>query len=345
VGEKSLPGGLDNSLAEVDGRPAIAYYHAVDWNLRFAICSSADGTGEWDLQLVDGDLRVGEYCSLAVVDGLPAISYYDSITPYLGVKFAINSEPDASGTWSAHGVDDYGQPGTPTSLAEVAGKPAIAYLDMLYDRIAYARNSEADGSGTWTFSEIDSHWTHNLRRCQLAVIAGKPAVIYLHGFDYHLNYAVNSSADGSGEWAIHVIDEVGNAVGYRLTLAEVAGRPAAAYRLVYNDPQLLRFAICTSADGSGAWNYSTVDSYPQSWDYPSLKVVDGYPAIAYCAQDGRVLYAVNSMPDGSGDWNITTVAQGVEYVSWTFLAVIDGSPGISFHDSGDETLKFAYKVN
>jgi outer membrane protein assembly factor BamB len=351
VGNDPLSSEVYNSLVEVDGRPGIAYYHVEDKQLKFALCSTADGTGDWDIQLVDGDADVGEYCSLAIINDLPAISYYDAY-PNCDLKFAINSEPDASGIWAVQTVETEGYPGTPSSLAEVVGKPAMGYLDMPADEVSFARNSVSDGSGTWSFSVVDSFWSCQMRRCQMAVIAGKPGVVYFHGFDMQLKYAYSSLADGSGTWAIHVVHDVGTQIGYRLTLAEIDGRPAVAYRYVYGDPQQLCFAICSTADGSGAWTISVVDSSPSSFDYPSLKVVDGYPTIAYSGQDGFLLYAVNTMADASGGWVITPIAHSEGAVSVTNLAVIDGSPAVSYHDSGpsilgpeDDSLRYVYKAS
>jgi len=56
----------------------------------------------------------------------------------------------------------------------------------------------------------------------------------------------------------------------------VAGNPAIAYL----SAGALKFARNAAADGSGAWTAVTVDA--AGAQFPSLAVVEGTPAIAYC---------------------------------------------------------------
>jgi hypothetical protein len=145
------------SLAVVDDRPAISYYDVTNRDLKFTINALADGSGAWSTYTVDAAGEVGDYPSLCVVDGRPAISYQDGTNAAdRNLKFAINAAADGSGAWSTYTVDGPDSVGAYTSLAVVAGRPAIAYYDATNSGVKYAISALADGSGAWSIYTIDS---------------------------------------------------------------------------------------------------------------------------------------------------------------------------------------------
>ena len=66
--------GACTSLAVVDGKPAISYFHfsggANDKDLKFTINSAADGSGTWTIHVVDTSTYVGQWTSLCVVSNV-----------------------------------------------------------------------------------------------------------------------------------------------------------------------------------------------------------------------------------------------------------------------------------
>jgi hypothetical protein len=130
------------SLAIVNGNPAISYWDSGNWDLKFARASTATGgsVSDWtQIVTVDSAGEVGVYCDLAIVSGNPAISYHDWTNGSL--KYA-RSETATGGSsdWTQivtvdNTSDDVGEY---TSLAYVAGSPAIAYYDNTGDALKYA---------------------------------------------------------------------------------------------------------------------------------------------------------------------------------------------------------------
>ncbi|MBE7494571.1 MAG: hypothetical protein HS117_06475 [Verrucomicrobiaceae bacterium] len=158
--------GADTSLAVVNGRPAISYRDATNFDLKYAIAPSADGTGTWTTVTVDSAGVLGAYTSLAVVNGRPAISYFDNSDFQGRLKYAIASTADGTGSpWTTLTVDTAGYVGEYTSLAVVDGRPAISYFDATNDDLKYAIAPSADGTGTWTTLTVDSAGSvgHTLR--------------------------------------------------------------------------------------------------------------------------------------------------------------------------------------
>ena len=80
----------------MNGNPAVAYYNVTDTSLMFARNSAVDGSGSWNVVVVDYPDSVGLYCSLAVVDGNPAISYYDLTHDDLRYVRATTATSDAT---------------------------------------------------------------------------------------------------------------------------------------------------------------------------------------------------------------------------------------------------------
>ncbi|MFO1489958.1 MAG: choice-of-anchor D domain-containing protein [Kiritimatiellia bacterium] len=285
------------------------------------------GSGGW----------VGERISGAVINGNPALCYVDRLTGH--VRFARNASADGSGAWTTSNVapipvSDTDTPVLETSLAVVAGNPALVFCDAdlgLY----YARNANANGTGAWTTNRVS---TTGRSDASLAVVAGNPAASFYDADARTLRFARNANATGTGAWTLTTVDAASRA-GVHSSLAVVAGNPAIAYFNDTNDDLL--FARCSTADGTGAWTITTVDATGRTGEFPSLAVVNGMPAIAYYDFDERALrYATNSAADGSGAW--TTVIADPDQGLEPSLAVINGTPAISyFNFDANKSIRFA----
>jgi hypothetical protein len=265
---------------------------------------------------------VGERITGAVINGNPALCYVDRLTGH--VRYARNAAADGSGAWNTNNVaavaiSDTDAPVLETSLAVVAGNPALVFCDAELG-LYYARNANANGTGAWTTNRVS---TTGRLDASLAVVAGAPAVSYYDADTLNLRFARNSNVSGTGVWTSFQVDPATRA-GAHSSLAVVAGNPAIAY---FNDAtDDLMFARCATADGQGPGRSPRWTPTGRTGEYPSLAVVNGLPAIAYYDFDERALrYATNSAADGSGTWTTVIVDpdQGLE----PSLAVINGTPG------------------
>jgi hypothetical protein len=77
-----------------------------------------------------------------------------------------------------------------TSLAVVAGRPAISYLDSTNYNLKFAINSAADGSGTWTAIAVDSAGNVG-EYTSLAVVDGRPAISYYDNTNGDLKFVIS----------------------------------------------------------------------------------------------------------------------------------------------------------
>jgi len=341
--------GQYTSMAIVGGNPAISCYDVATQDLKFVRNSAADGSGTWTATTVDSTGNVGQYTSLVVLaNGNPAISYYDVTNTAL--KFAVNSQPDGSGTWTATIVDTGAIAanivGQYTSMAIVNGNPAISYYDSTNGDLKYARNSAADGSGTWAIVSVDGTGIAPAssnsvgQYTSLAVIGGNPAIAYNDATATDLKYVRATDADGTA-WGAPVFAEVSaNSVGTSTSLISLNGGPAISYYT--SSAGDLKFARNSAADGSGAWTVTTVDSAGFVGLFTSLAIVGGNPAISYSDSTNTALkFARNSATDGSGTWTLSTVESAGFVGQYASLAIVGGNPAISYYDATTGDLRFA----
>jgi hypothetical protein len=129
------------SMLMVDGNPAIAYYDVTNGNLKFIRCTDSYGTpGLWGTPLLlDSVGDVGQEISMAIINGKPAIAYYDVTNK--GLKYIQCRVADGSaGNWGGPLTVDKGSGSFRWgSMIEVAGQPAIAYLDHKINDLKYIR--------------------------------------------------------------------------------------------------------------------------------------------------------------------------------------------------------------
>jgi hypothetical protein len=318
-------------------------------DLKFARNSAVDGTGLWTITTVDtgGTANVGRYNSLALTTtGLPIVSYYDVTNG--DVKFARNSAPDGSGSWTITVVDNGGSAvvGEDTSLVIMPnGRPAISYRDTTNNMLKLARNSAADGSGAWTITTVDNAVASQLS--SLAIVNGHPAVSYQSilvgvGGPY-LKFARNTLADGSGTWTIAAIIRpppgfVGAVAQSSLAILS-NGNPAIAYAGFDGPLHVLRNS---AADGSGPWSSSAVQGAGGAGLSHAI-MANGRPALAHYGAGLQITR--NSAADASGIWLPTAPdASGNGAISTSAVVLTNGRLGISYHtrpenDNGD--LKWA----
>ncbi len=121
--------GTSPSLAIVDGKPAIAYgdtNSSANGHLNYVRAKDANGAS-WGTPfsvVISGN--AGYFPWLAVMDGFPAVVYTDNTTHSL---YYVQSSDIDGAKWLAPFTVDSGQFDAYSSLADVNGKPGIAYED------------------------------------------------------------------------------------------------------------------------------------------------------------------------------------------------------------------------
>ena len=275
--------GRFTSLAVVDGYPAISYYNSNTSALMYVRASDADGSAWGTPVTVDTLNDVGMFTSLAVVDGNPAISYYDDDNDNLKYARADTSTGESAVDWTIVAVDSTGSVGQYTSLAVVAGNPAISYRDSTNTALKYARATTSTGESVLDWTQIvtvDSVDNVGLYT-SLAVVDGAPAISYYDASDDDLKYARASTATGddASDWTDYIADSGGN-VGLYTSLAVIQYYPAISY---YDGTNArLKYVQATNAAGTTWGTPVQVDNDGAVGQYTSLVELDGlFPAISY----------------------------------------------------------------
>ncbi len=142
-------------------------------------------------------------------------------------------------------------------------------------------------------------------------------------------------------WDKHILD-TGYSTGYWCSLAVIAGYPAISYSSDYC--RELRYIRATDALGS-SWGvpitvYSTA-IFGNLGAHSSLNVINGYPAISCCDENGRLMFVRAGDAQGA-TWN-NPVRPDIDSAGWhSSLCIVNGHPAISYYDirSLNEDLKY-----
>jgi hypothetical protein len=259
--------GLIMNGGVINGYPAVVYTGSMSGIIKFAICSTADGSGTWNISEVDYE---GMYDpSIAQVNGLPAVAYEDGNS---FLFYAANDAADGSGTWTSFPVEEMSG-ASYTSLIELPnGNPGISYDAYIFDEIRFASCDAPDGGGAWTVTTIDSAGMFSYPNTSAAVVQGFPAVAYYDTSSY-LRYAINSAADGTGSWTTVPVSY--RTITLYLSLAVIDGYPA----IYYHDSNYdMYYAESVELDGDGAWTEQPIIMQAIGGSNRSLGWVNSKPA-------------------------------------------------------------------
>jgi hypothetical protein len=286
--------GKYTSLAVASGNPAIAYFDETSDNLRFVRASNATGSswGSPTTVASAGNINTqGLAISLAAISGNPAISFYDHANKALKYVRASNS---SGSSWGAPiTLDDavYEHTGLDNQLLLVSDRPAVAYYD--YDggswQTRYIRAANSTGSSWGSSQLIDDVGGRFVR---MVIANGNPAIAsWLDSGTSGVNYIRATDSTGSS-WGSQQVVAGGASTGSEgVSMAIVGGVPAVSY---VNGSNKLYY--CEAGNSSGTtWNspLEITDNYI-AYSYPSLCEVNGYPAVAYQADQGSYVlkYAI-----------------------------------------------------
>lgn len=305
--------GYWNSMAIVDGNPAISYYQDdqdTGWPLKYIRATDPQGSAWGAPQELDdvGTITFpGGYTSMQIIEGNPAIAFFDASGP--GSRFLRANDAQGS-SWPASSVtiSSGTNAGFYLSMAIVNGNPAVAYLDQGARDLKYARATNATGTSWGAPMQIDyngDRWWTGTHTC-LTVLDGKPCVSYSYLADHSgdggpppdssLCFMQANDANGSAWGSRQELDGTGSDFHGRWTSMSIfEGFPIIAY-MDQDPPYEVRVIRSTDLGGdAGTWSpYELVgDAGNQSSGYTSFAVVNNRMAMTwYDALDKNLMYAV-----------------------------------------------------
>jgi hypothetical protein len=119
----------DTSLALVDGKPAIAYGVMLGgpFEVRYAYSATGDGqiAADWSHEVVWPGLNSANVLSLGLVNGEPAIAAHTDT--FLSFARRRTLGPGVHSWDDKQGLTDFGETVADVSVAEVDGRPAVAF--------------------------------------------------------------------------------------------------------------------------------------------------------------------------------------------------------------------------
>jgi PKD repeat protein len=346
--------GTHCSLALVDGNPAISYHDSHHNCLAYIRATDPFGIEAWGepLQLNDEMGDEGTYTSLAVINSNPAIAFYDS-TDQQGLYIRAN---DAQGSsWPSAAKVIRGESSYYLSLAEAAGRPAVAYQTSM-SNIVYERASDINGD-SWIAGEM--YVDETLDTCHepsLAIVNGNPAIAYVQITDgvMYLAYVAATDPSGTQPWQQPVIavNAMPEDAGSWPRLRQIGGNPAITFGI--GDASILNLAPyyvrSTSSQGSsGSWEapgpQALAGALTVRVAQTSVAGVGFYPHAVFQDQDTGTLWHAWSRNFVGSIWMDPVVVDGgdgLNYVgSYCDLKNINGRPAVAYHDSTNNTLKYA----
>lgn len=275
---------------------------------------------------------VGQHASLAIISGHPAIAYYD--VSNIRLKYARANDPDGL-SWNP-GISIYAGGAVFGSLAEVEGRPAIAFQST---GLRYMRANDSTGS-SWGGSLLLDSDIQAGQHASMAIVQGRPAIAYFDMTNTRLRYVRANDSTGSSWGSSVVVDGSGNA-GWWASLAVINGRPAIAYR----DGTSGHLRYVRAADSTGS-SWGSPVSADTAGVYASLADVNGRPAIAYLGGNtsvGDLKYVRANDADGA-IWGSPISIDAIPARNGTYasLATIWGRPAVASYDEGGSTLRFVF---
>lgn len=271
---------LFNSLALVNGNPAMSYYKSSSADLMYNRATAADGSTWGTPVTVAATGNVGKYTSMAVVNGNPAIVYYDETNEDLYYVRASNA------TGSAWGTPVLVASGTlagykHNKLLVVNGNPAIAYHDGSAGDVYYIRATDANGATWGTPINVGANGYYG--PIDMAIVDGFPAIMS----DDNGTITYIRAADANGTTWGSIVNIASAWFGIddqNFSLAIVNGRPAIVYFTLFGMSTKLYFIRATNSTGSSWGTPVNVVTIPSTFAAdPRLTTLGGYPTIIYSA--------------------------------------------------------------
>ena len=349
--------GKYNSLAVVDGNPAISYFNETTDTLKYARSDTATGenTGDWqDIITVDATSGSGAFgTSLVVVQNTPAIAYNRTggLNDLMYVRSASNTGEQQIDWGTPVLVEDVGFTGQYPDMEIVNGNPAIAYYDQNSPGLKFIRSNSDKGEDPldWSVS-INVDISGNVGgHPSLAIVDGNPAISYYDYDNNRLLYARSTNKFGTfaSDWTQKVILTGGGFTGDYSSLAVVNGSPGICYSDESN--KYLMYITCDTADGAQANDWLgavTVDTVNSPGTYCSLLEFNSRPLACSFSADDTGLRVVKASGSGRlpADWEPARTIDDYAYTGqYSSMALVQGKVAIAYYSFSGGNLRYAIR--
>ncbi len=316
--------GLYTSIAvDANNRPNIAYYDAVNGDLKYASML----LGQWQIRTIDSNGDVGSYAGLALDGSTPSnayFSYYDATN--LDLKYAYWDAKNLAATLST--VDTKDNVGQYTSIAVTSGgAPHISYYDVTNANLKYAKKDGGNWATTTivTGGDVGKYTSIALDSSNRPVISFHDATggeIWMAAYNGQTwGTLLVSGEDYTGLYTSLALDKNNNT--YMSFFDGGIGR--------------LKYA---AQNGSAIWLIYNVVDVSDAGMFPSLAFdQDGHAHISYF-DDTRdnLMYAY-----WNNGWQVSTVDANGDVGIYNDLALdSNGDPRIAYYDSSRGCVKYAF---
>lgn len=327
--------GLYNSLAVINGNPAVSYFNSTQNILQYQ--RSTDNTGGiWTTAVfVDTGSTGYSYPQLMTVGGNPAV-LYNRINEY--IKFIRSSDVNGVG-WASTlsrivgfvstGVDNV------IGMDIVNGNPAAVWNGK------YLRAQDTTG-GVWTtnppiaISAVPLSGEINTG-CFLETINGVPAVSY--GSNFNSYFAIARNATGGGSWNTPVTTIAASTLGLNVAkpwgLKNVSGAPAIVIGGINGSNQYTLYYQRASTSTGSTWGSQVLlGNFTSEAPSSFLEIANGRPAFVYgnnTVGSGRAFVGNDAI---GSSFTTTTIATG----TYNALHVVNGSPYVTFMERGQTRI-------
>ncbi|MEZ5339823.1 MAG: PKD domain-containing protein [bacterium] len=222
-----------------------------------------------------------------------------------------------------------------SDIIEVAGNPAVVYVDLGTDEVNYTRALDPQGS-TWsspiTLATIVGASPYY---AEMQLIQGNPAVCFGVPLAEDAYYLRSLDAIGSSWPAKQKI--TGNSTSLVTSLQEVGGLPAVAYVNDFKDLLFIRAQNLAGSSWDGPVTIDTSDNYA----YANMEIVDGNPAVAaYATTAKQLVYKRATNALGTAWGTLKTVDATAQSGVFPDMLIVDGNPAIAYLDDAADRLVF-----
>jgi len=328
--------GQYNSMAIINGNPAIATRNSTNTSVVFMRAADADGTTWNSMVTVDAEASVGEYACLLVVNGNPAIAYFDQSNGDL--KYARANDINGTSWGTPIVIGGTNIVGRYLSMKIINGNPAISYRDNTTGFLKYVRATDVNGTTWGTKVNV---YTTGLPGfyTSLEDVNGYPAISYYDDTNDDLVFVRATDADGTAWGTPSIIDGTGQ-VGTFSCMKIINGNPAIAYHDVTNLD--LKYIRATDVNGTTWGTAQTLDATGTIANSPLwMTVINGNPTIAYYdATNGDLKYIRASDVSGSTWGTAQTIDATNNVGQYTSIEEVNGYPAIAYYDVTNTNLKY-----
>jgi PKD repeat protein len=369
--------GRYNSLAIIDGNPAVAFYqHGTQEDQCLWYIRALDPAGRhWgDALIVDGDGQEGDgspeqrgpECCMIEVEGAPAIAYYDD-HDFVGQNLTYIRALDSTGsTWGepvALTVLLDGRIGWNNSMAIVNGTPAIACNSNATvggGRIlCYFHALDALGEnwgGGWKV--LDTAWV--LEDLQLTLLGDDdqvPAVVYIafdintdpYGYIGGLRIVYANDLDGVSWRNPHeflTYDGIPDSQRFDgLSLLMIDYKPFVVFAGELSiDAGSWLYCMASETMSGSEWGAPLAISpqLPNHTNHSSAAFIGGQPAVVFSSYNRYSVEYLRADDEVGATWSMEPqlIDPAVGRKVECCLLEADGRPVVSYYDDNDSVLKF-----